>query len=214
MLSTWLQRLYVLDPRTIYVYVKKSTFRSLYDDPSKSAQDLEKHVGWSYQSEGQLSSRSVRQWVCKSVFYPVLVPPTLTQQLPFPSICLSVCLSLPLSFSNLYAYTFPLQTHTRIHQLLRAPFSNHRVMHKRVPICPMIFWMTCNKKKSNTSIRLKSFITECRVLTAISKDSVNPFRNKPRFLRVCKRSLLKTLWEKEKLLISTHLENFLLFSSN
>ena len=54
---------------------------------------------------------------------------------------------------------------------------------------------------------------------------VNPFPNNPWFLRVCSTSLLKTLWEKEKLLItsnfsffstvfSTHLENFPLFSSH
>ena len=52
---------------------------------------------------------------------------------------------------------------------------------------------------------------------------VNPFPNKPWFLRVCSTCLLKTLWEKEKLLVtsnfsfptvfSTHLENFLPFSS-
>ena len=34
---------------------------------------------------------------------------------------------------------------------------------------------------------------------------LNPFPNKPLFLRVCSTSLLKTLWEKEKLLV---LRNF------
>ena len=54
---------------------------------------------------------------------------------------------------------------------------------------------------------------------------VNPFPNKPWFWHVCSTSLLKTLWEKEKLLLkraispfltvfSTHLKNFLPFSSN
>ena len=32
----------------------------------------------------------------------------------------------------------------------------------------------------------------------------NPFPNKPWFLRVCSTSLLKTIWEKEKLLIITN----------
>ena len=32
----------------------------------------------------------------------------------------------------------------------------------------------------------------------------NPFPNKPWFLRVCSRSLLKTLWEKEKLLVTSN----------
>ena len=51
-----------------------------------------------------------------------------------------------------------------------------------------------------------------------------PFPNKLWLLHFCSTSLLKTLWEKEKLLlmgnfsfshsVSTHLKNFLLFSSN
>ena len=55
--------------------------------------------------------------------------------------------------------------------------------------------------------------------------TLNPFPNKPWFLRVCSTSLLKRLLEKEKLLVtsnfsfshsvfSTVLENFLSFSSN
>ena len=36
-------------------------------------------------------------------------------------------------------------------------------------------------------------------------DSFNPFPSKPLFLHVCSKNLLKTLWEKEKLLVS---ENF------
>ena len=31
---------------------------------------------------------------------------------------------------------------------------------------------------------------------------LNPFRNKPRFLRICSTSLLKTLWEKKLLITS------------
>ena len=37
----------------------------------------------------------------------------------------------------------------------------------------------------------------------------NPFPNKPWFLRVCSTSLLKTLWEKEKLLIMRNFSFFL-----
>ena len=33
---------------------------------------------------------------------------------------------------------------------------------------------------------------------------VNPFPNKPWFLRVCCTSLLKTMWEKEKLLVTSN----------
>ena len=35
-------------------------------------------------------------------------------------------------------------------------------------------------------------------------DLLNPFPNKPWFLRVCCTSLLKTLWEKEKLLVTNN----------
>ena len=38
----------------------------------------------------------------------------------------------------------------------------------------------------------------------ILKASFNPFPNKPWFLRVCSTSPLKTLWEKEKLLITSN----------
>ena len=34
--------------------------------------------------------------------------------------------------------------------------------------------------------------------------SLNPFPNKPWFLRVCSASFLKTLWEKEKLLVKSN----------
>ena len=39
---------------------------------------------------------------------------------------------------------------------------------------------------------------------------INPYPNKPRFLRVCSGSLLKTLWEKKKLLVTS---NFSFFQS-
>ena len=35
-------------------------------------------------------------------------------------------------------------------------------------------------------------------------SAINPFPNKPWFLRVCSTSLLKTLWEKEKLLVTSN----------
>ena len=36
------------------------------------------------------------------------------------------------------------------------------------------------------------------------KSAFNPFPNKPWFLRVCCTNLLKTLWEKEKLLVTSN----------
>ena len=42
------------------------------------------------------------------------------------------------------------------------------------------------------------------MLTNVNKTAVNPFPNKPLFLRVCNTNLLKTLWEKEKLLVTSN----------
>ena len=39
---------------------------------------------------------------------------------------------------------------------------------------------------------------------SLVESSRNPFPNKPWFLRVCRRSFLKTLWEKEKLLVTSN----------
>ena len=36
------------------------------------------------------------------------------------------------------------------------------------------------------------------------EGEINPFPNKPWFLHVCSTSLLKTLWEKEKLLVTSN----------
>ena len=47
----------------------------------------------------------------------------------------------------------------------------------------------------------------------LSWNCFNPFPNKPLFLCVCSTSHLKTLWEKEKLLLPC-LEKFLTFSSD
>ena len=47
--------------------------------------------------------------------------------------------------------------------------------------------------------------TRCVCETLMSKNGlVNPFPNKPWFLRVCGTSLLKTPWEKEKLLVTSN----------
>ena len=42
------------------------------------------------------------------------------------------------------------------------------------------------------------------VNTLLTNLSLNPFQNKPVFLRVCGTSPLKTLWEKEKLLVTSN----------
>ena len=45
-------------------------------------------------------------------------------------------------------------------------------------------------------------------LRAVNALSFNPFPNKPWFLLVCSTRLLKTMWEKEKLLITSNLSFF------
>ena len=52
-----------------------------------------------------------------------------------------------------------------------------------------------NKIRPNTSNLLSQLI---------SLSLINPFPNKPWFLRVCSKSLLKTLREKEKLLVTSN----------
>ena len=41
-------------------------------------------------------------------------------------------------------------------------------------------------------------------MKAFVHNKINPFPNKPWFLRVCSTSLLKTQWEKEKLLVTSN----------
>ena len=63
----------------------------------------------------------------------------------------------------------------------------------------------------NTVFNGTSVISQQPVhLSMLSWSSFNPFPNKPWFLRVCSTSLLKTLWEKKKLLVTS---NFFFFHS-
>ena len=48
---------------------------------------------------------------------------------------------------------------------------------------------------------------ECSQECLVNTD-LNPFPNKPWFLRVCSISLLKTMWEKEKLLVTSNFSFF------
>ena len=52
-------------------------------------------------------------------------------------------------------------------------------------------------------------VSDCRFYPILlwrffSPQPVNPFPNRPWFLSVCRTSLLKTLWEKEKLLVTSN----------
>ena len=46
------------------------------------------------------------------------------------------------------------------------------------------------------------------ILREATHEEINPFPNKPWFLCVCSTSLLKTLWEKEKLLVTSNFSFF------
>ena len=49
-----------------------------------------------------------------------------------------------------------------------------------------------------------SYIVVREIIVLQYMVRLNPFPNKPWFLRVCSTSLLKTLWEKEKLLVTSN----------
>ena len=59
-------------------------------------------------------------------------------------------------------------------------------------------------------LRIASFLLIAVRYTAFKCINFNPSPNKPWFLCVCSRNVLKTLWEKEKLLV---LSNFSFFHS-
>ena len=88
-------------------------------------------------------------------------------------------------------------------------------------------WWKCQKvlqmgrkqyeKRRNRSLRAISLFPAvfpkflqsiCVKTTALLGIWVNPFPNKPWFLRVCTTSLLKRLWEKEKLLRTSNFSFF------
>ena len=56
----------------------------------------------------------------------------------------------------------------------------------------------CQPGASELEVRGSS----CNIISKYTM--INPFPNKPWFLRVCNTSLLKTLWEKEKLLVTSN----------
>ena len=63
-------------------------------------------------------------------------------------------------------------------------------------------------------LMIRSFVVLLREITpcllhlsskqGVTSLNIKPLLNKPWFLRVCCRSLLKTLWEKEKLLVTSN----------
>ena len=69
----------------------------------------------------------------------------------------------------------------------------------------------CGKRRNCSSRAISPFPTVFQKACfpgaskgAIVWEWVNPFPNKPSYLRVCSTRLLKTLWEKEKLLVTSN----------
>ena len=63
----------------------------------------------------------------------------------------------------------------------------------------------CPRKKKQHSSNIGFVVCKCFKFGPCKKcHLVNPFPNKPWFLRVCCISLMKTLWEKEKLLVTSN----------
>ena len=72
------------------------------------------------------------------------------------------------------------------------------------------YWCSSQEAESREiSINCKNlFLNRCKInmikLNNVHEVCINPFPNKPWFLRVCSTSLLKTQWEKEKLLVTSN----------
>ena len=94
-----------------------------------------------------------------------------------------------------------------------------RVISHFSPIFVLIYW-TCLigfGGKFHRSCNLAHSVRDLDWLVVLwFNATLTLSQTGPGFLRVCSTSLLKTLWEKEKLLViqSTPLDNFLPFSSN
>ena len=73
-------------------------------------------------------------------------------------------------------------------------------------ICPLSFerppFRKCQDK--GQELHMVSNFCACHNFYFHIYPCLNPFPNKPWFLRVCNTSLLKTLWEKEKLLVTSN----------
>ena len=60
------------------------------------------------------------------------------------------------------------------------------------------------RKGENAGNQYFLFFLNWCLFNKIKTATFNPFPNKPWFLHVCSRSLLKTLWKKEKLLVMSN----------
>ena len=96
-------------------------------------------------------------------------------------------------------------------------FSSFPIMFSKGFIPRVIKSWDCVVKIYKTKTEMKQ-----KIAFLSDKEKINPFPDNPWFLHVCSKSLLKTLWEKKKLLVtsnfsfptafSTLLEDFMPFS--
>ena len=84
----------------------------------------------------------------------------------------------------------------------RLHFSHPSEVRGEIPLEVHLNLVTNSQPPVNESDTLT---TEQTRQVVICYRALSPFPNKPWILRVCSRSLLKTLWEKEKLLLMSNL---------
>ena len=75
------------------------------------------------------------------------------------------------------------------------------------PQCFLPVWRIFSNFHQILNCRLQA-LSVWKSLRVVVWERVNPFSNKPWFVRVCCTSLLKTLWEKEKLLVTSNFSFF------
>ena len=85
--------------------------------------------------------------------------------------------------------------------------------HQHFLLFPQCFLTNEKKKRNHHFSYIKFVVCKCfqfgPVLILSFGKEFKPFPNKRRFSRICCRSLLKTMWEKKKLLVTEHFLVFL-----
>ena len=80
----------------------------------------------------------------------------------------------------------------------------HHLTYILIVVCKYFQFEKKNRLKFCRLVKDYFIIASNKLAAGNCNASFNPFPNKPWFLRFCNRSLLKTLWEKEKLLVTSN----------
>ena len=118
---------------------------------------------------------------------------------------MTLCFSLHFSVNNFVFFTFILYNDCYLVFITRLALYLPLFLRSN---CASLFHTSMNDKTRKVFVLL--FLTKQHtrsmpcLLSLHPHTSFNPFPNKPWFLRVCSTSLLKTLWEKEKLLVTSN----------